>query len=106
METTSPWELVSRNLRIGERAGLPTVHAHMQRHGCGYALANAGQDKRAIQDCSAIGPSNHRSLHRAQPGSLPGFLARLSAIDRRLFDSARKVSKSRREVFSHSFGEF
>jgi Phage integrase family/Transposase domain (DUF772) len=26
------------------------VHAHMLRHGCGYALANAGHDTRAIQD--------------------------------------------------------
>ena len=37
--------------RIGERAGFPfLVHAHMLRHGCGYALANAGHDTRAIQD--------------------------------------------------------
>jgi integrase len=37
--------------RIGERAGLPfPVHCHMLRHGCGYALANAGHDTRAIQD--------------------------------------------------------
>ena len=37
--------------RIGERAGFPfQVHAHMLRHGCGYALANAGHDTRAIQD--------------------------------------------------------
>jgi type 1 fimbriae regulatory protein FimB/type 1 fimbriae regulatory protein FimE len=29
--------------RIGERAGLSfPVHAHMLRHACGYALANAG----------------------------------------------------------------
>jgi type 1 fimbriae regulatory protein FimB/type 1 fimbriae regulatory protein FimE len=28
---------------------VPTVHAHMLRHGCGYALANAGHDTRAIQ---------------------------------------------------------
>jgi type 1 fimbriae regulatory protein FimB/type 1 fimbriae regulatory protein FimE len=36
--------------RIGERAGLPfQVHIHMLRHSCGYALANAGQDTRAIQ---------------------------------------------------------
>ncbi|MGA2254417.1 MAG: tyrosine-type recombinase/integrase [Thermoguttaceae bacterium] len=36
---------------IGERAkpGFP-VHAHMLRHACGYALANAGHDTRAIQD--------------------------------------------------------
>jgi type 1 fimbriae regulatory protein FimE len=37
--------------RIGERAGFSfQVHAHMLRHGCGYALANAGHDTRAIQD--------------------------------------------------------
>ena len=34
--------------RIGERAGFDfLVHAHMLRHGCGYALANAGHDTRA-----------------------------------------------------------
>jgi integrase len=37
--------------RIGERAGFPfTVHCHMLRHACGYALANAGHDTRALQD--------------------------------------------------------
>ena len=37
--------------RIGERAGMPfQMHCHMLRHGCGYALANAGHDTRAIQD--------------------------------------------------------
>jgi integrase len=37
--------------RIGERAGLPfLVHAHMLRHACGYAMANAGHDTRLIQD--------------------------------------------------------
>lgn len=36
--------------RIGELAKMPfPVHAHMVRHACGYALANAGQDTRAIQ---------------------------------------------------------
>jgi type 1 fimbriae regulatory protein FimB/type 1 fimbriae regulatory protein FimE len=36
--------------RIGERAGLAfPVHPHMLRHGCGYALANAGHDTRALQ---------------------------------------------------------
>ena len=34
---------------IGARAGLPfPVHTHMLRHGCGYALANAGHDTREI----------------------------------------------------------
>jgi len=37
--------------RIGERAGFPfKVHVQMLRHACGYALANAGHDTRAIQD--------------------------------------------------------
>ena len=36
--------------RIGVRAGMPfPVHPHMLRHGCGYALANAGHDTRALQ---------------------------------------------------------
>ncbi|TMJ88264.1 MAG: hypothetical protein E6G76_10830 [Alphaproteobacteria bacterium] len=33
-----------------ERAKMPfPVHPHMLRHGCGYALANAGHDTRALQ---------------------------------------------------------
>ena len=37
--------------RIGERAGFDfPVHCHMLRHGCGYSLANAGHDTRAIHD--------------------------------------------------------
>jgi len=36
---------------IGARAKLPFgVHAHMLRHACGYAMANAGHDTRLIQD--------------------------------------------------------
>ena len=36
--------------RIGERADMPfPVHPHMLRHGCGYALANAGHDTPALQ---------------------------------------------------------
>jgi site-specific recombinase XerD len=31
-------------------AVMSTVHADMLRHGCGYALANAGHDTRRIQD--------------------------------------------------------
>jgi site-specific recombinase XerD len=34
----------------GVKAGLPfPVHAHMLRHACGYALANAGHDTRSLQ---------------------------------------------------------
>jgi integrase len=38
--------------RIAGRAGFPArhVHIHMLRHACGYALANAGHETRAIQD--------------------------------------------------------
>ena len=36
--------------RIGKRAKMPfAVHPHMLCHGCGYALANAGHDTRALQ---------------------------------------------------------
>src|SRR5438874_6375137 len=36
--------------RLGERAKMPfPVHPHMLRHGCGYALANAGPDTRSLQ---------------------------------------------------------
>jgi site-specific recombinase XerD len=36
--------------RLAMPAGIPfAVHPHMLRHGCGYALANAGHDTRAIQ---------------------------------------------------------
>ena len=36
---------------IGARAKLPfRVHAHMLRHACGYALAQAGHDTRLFQD--------------------------------------------------------
>jgi site-specific recombinase XerD len=46
--------------RLGESAGFDfPVHFHMLRHGCGYALANAGHDTRAIQDWLG-----HRSIQR------------------------------------------
>jgi type 1 fimbriae regulatory protein FimB/type 1 fimbriae regulatory protein FimE len=36
--------------RIGAWAKMPfSVHPHMLRHACGYALANAGHDTRALQ---------------------------------------------------------
>jgi type 1 fimbriae regulatory protein FimB/type 1 fimbriae regulatory protein FimE len=36
--------------RAGAAAGIPfPVHPHMLRHACGYKLANAGHDTRAIQ---------------------------------------------------------
>jgi len=36
-------------VRVGRRAGIPWAHPHQLRHGCGYALAEAGHDTRAIQ---------------------------------------------------------
>ena len=52
-------DAINRQIKtIGKRAGLPfSVHAHMLRHACGYALANAGHDTRRIQ--SWLG---HRSI--------------------------------------------
>src|SRR5262249_23638884 len=36
--------------RLGKHAGMPfQVFPHMLRHACGYALANAGHDTRALQ---------------------------------------------------------
>jgi integrase len=36
--------------RLGERARMPfQIFPHMLRHACGYALANAGHDTRALQ---------------------------------------------------------
>jgi integrase len=37
--------------RLAEKTSIGfQVHAHMLRHACGYALANAGHDTRSIQD--------------------------------------------------------
>jgi site-specific recombinase XerD len=36
--------------RAGRAAGLPHVHPHMLRHGCGYQLVNQGAKTRTIQD--------------------------------------------------------
>jgi integrase len=63
--------------RIGERAGFAfPVHAHMLRHACGYALANAGHDTRRIQDW--LGHRSipaHDALHAAERGAVQGLLA-------------------------------
>jgi len=57
--------------RIGVRAGFAfPVHVHMLRHACGYALANAGHDTRAIQ-----GWLGYRALHRTCTDTLQGILA-------------------------------
>jgi site-specific recombinase XerD len=34
--------------RLAAKLGIK-VHAHMLRHACGYALANAGHDTRSLQ---------------------------------------------------------
>ena len=47
---TSPRTFHALFGRIGARARMPfPIHPHMMRHGCGYALANAGHDTRALQ---------------------------------------------------------
>jgi type 1 fimbriae regulatory protein FimE len=47
LSTSAVRKLVAR---AGEKAGLDfPIHPHMLRHGCGYKLANDGQDTRAIQ---------------------------------------------------------
>ena len=46
------------------------IHPHMLRHGCGYALANAGHDTRA--SAGLAGAQKHPAycaLHRARTGS-------------------------------------
>jgi integrase len=53
--------------RMVERAGRGAklgikVHAHMLRHACGYALANAGHDTRALQ--AYLGHANFQNTTR------------------------------------------
>jgi integrase len=53
--------------RMVERAGVEAklginVHAHMLRHACGYALANAGHDTRALQ--AYLGHANIQNTTR------------------------------------------
>ncbi|MBV8184391.1 MAG: tyrosine-type recombinase/integrase [Hyphomicrobiales bacterium] len=50
-----------RRLREGCKLLGFSVHPHMLRHGCGFALANAGHDTRAIQDCPG-----HTSIYQVQ----------------------------------------
>jgi len=46
----TPKSFHTLSMRLGERAEMSfPIHAHMLRHACGYALANAGPDTRAIQ---------------------------------------------------------
>jgi type 1 fimbriae regulatory protein FimB/type 1 fimbriae regulatory protein FimE len=65
--------------RMVERAGREAklgikVHAHMLRHACGYALANAGHDTRALQ--AYLGHRNIQNTVRYSelaPGRFSGF---------------------------------
>jgi site-specific recombinase XerD len=49
MAPDSLGKLVKRLGKGSELFGF-RVHPHMLRHGCGFALANAGHDTRLIQD--------------------------------------------------------
>ena len=64
--------------RIGARAKMQfPVHPHMLRHGCGYALANAGHDTRALQ--AWLGHKNIRRTVRytkLSPTRFPGTSGR------------------------------
>ena len=61
--------------RAGKAAGLGLkAHAHMLRHACGYALANAGHDTRALQ--AYLGHRNIQNTVRYSelaPGRFSGF---------------------------------
>ena len=49
-EEKKPMSFGTLFARLGERAGMAfPIHPHMLRHACGYALANAGHDTRALQ---------------------------------------------------------
>jgi type 1 fimbriae regulatory protein FimE len=62
--------------RIGARAEIPfPVHPHMLRHGCGYALANAGHDTRAASVSRPQEYPAHGALYRAGAEPVQGLLA-------------------------------
>jgi integrase len=68
--------------RIGARAKMAfPIHPHMLRHGCGFALANAGHDTRALQ--AWLGHKNypaHGALRRAGTGSVQELLEDLTTV--------------------------
>ena len=70
---------------IGVAAGLPfPIHPHMLRHACGFALAHARHDTRAIQDGSATAtsstpPATPSSPHTASRTSGSGKIERAIA---------------------------
>jgi hypothetical protein len=62
-----------QKMLIGARAKMQfPIHPHMLRHGCGYALANAGHDTRALQ--AWLG---HKNIQHT--GQVQKLLARLGS---------------------------
>jgi len=62
---TAPMLVAIRSVN-SERAGFPfKVHVHMLRHACGYALANAGHDTRAIRDWLGHRAIQHTARYRS-----------------------------------------
>jgi site-specific recombinase XerD len=64
--------------RVGAAAGLDfKTHPHMLRHACGFALANAGHDTRALQ--AYLG---HRNIqHTVRYTELAPTGSRTSGVD-------------------------
>jgi site-specific recombinase XerD len=61
--------------RLGRRAGMPfTIFPHMLRHACGYALANAGHDTRALQAWLGHKNIQHTVRYRTFACPLPRLL--------------------------------
>jgi hypothetical protein len=58
--------------RAPQAAGLPHVHPHMLRHGCGYQLVNQGTNTASIQTTSATATSD-------TPSSIPKWTRAASA---------------------------
>src|SRR5262245_35549160 len=71
------------------------IHPHMLRHACGYALANAGHDTRALQVSSVTGTSCTRC---ATPSRLTG--SRTSGSD----GSPNALDFAERDVMEYLIG--
>ena len=75
--------------RIGTRAKMQfQIHPHMLRHGCGYALANAGHDTRALQ--AWLGHKNIQ--HTARYTELAPYRLGVSG-DRSAMDALRAAAR-------------
>jgi len=58
--------------RLGKAAKMPfSVHPHMLRHACGYALANAGHDTRRLQ--AYLGHKNIQRTVQLAPDRFKDF---------------------------------